>query len=88
MVFPERTIENCALVENAIPHGLHAITLCSFVRDNIADSSKEKQSAYSYAVSGQHNEFSFCTSPALQVLINGVNRFSTFPLFYSIFSFA
>ena len=63
MVFPER--------RNAIKQELRAITLRSFVKDNVSDSSNEKQCPYSYAVSEQHNEFSFCTSPALQVLING-----------------
>ena len=74
MVFPERRFENYVLIRNAIKQGLRAITLCSFVKDNVSDSSNEKQCPYSYAVSGQHNEFSFCTSPALQVLINGTTR--------------
>ena len=63
MVFPERRVENYVLIRNAIKQELRAITLCSFVKDNVSDSSNEKQCPYSYAVPGQHNEFSFCTSP-------------------------
>ena len=75
MVFPERRVENYVLIRNAIKQELRAITLCSFVKDNVSDSSNEKQCPYSYAVPGQHNEFSFCTSPTLEVLINGTARY-------------
>lgn len=75
MVFPERRVENYVLIRNAIKQELGAITLCSFVKDNVSDSSNEKQCPYSYAVPGQHKEFSFCTSPTLEVLINGTARY-------------
>ena len=78
MVFPERTIKNYALVKNVIMHGLDAVTLCFFVKDDPWDRSNQRQCPYSYAVPGEHNEFSFCTSPTLEVVIDGVTRFSFF----------
>ena len=87
MAFPERTIKNYALAENVIMHGLDAVTLCFFVEDNPWDNSNERQCAFSYAVPGQHNEFSFCTSPTLEVVIHGVTRFFIFPCFTWYFSF-
>ncbi|KAL9972300.1 hypothetical protein ACROYT_G018584 [Oculina patagonica] len=74
MTFPERTNTDYAIKENSIAYDLNAVTVCIFARDNPYESGTDNQCLYSYAVTGQHNELTVCTSPALRVLIQGIRR--------------
>ena len=75
MLFQERTDTDYAIKENSIVYDLDAATLCFFARDNPNDSSDDNQCPYSYAVPGVDNEFTFCTTPVLRVLILGTSRY-------------
>ncbi len=75
MTFPERTNTDYAIKENSIAYDLNAVTVCFFARDNPYESGTDNQCLYSYAVTGQHNELTVCTSPALRVLIQGIRRY-------------
>ena len=76
MIFSKHTTTDYAIKENSIVYDLNAATVCFFAKDT--DDNKptsDNQCLFSYAVSEQHNELTFNTSPVLRVLINGNRRY-------------